>query len=275
MKGSLTLKDLCLIGNTNKARLVVENDELKIYIEENLAFSIKKDNTLLISSYEITKAAAFTNDVVFHNNAIIHGSIINESFNLKASLDSPEFTGIPTANTADESDSSNQLATTQFVTNKIKSKADVLDPVFSNNLLVLNTTNLNNVKITGQAIISGSGSLMIGSDDRLKHNELPIVNALQAILKLKPQKYDKGIEGQENQWRKEAGFIAQEVLSIEEFQTSVAMNQDGFYSVNYTDILTYAVSAIQELTMQVHTLNQQVYQQQQDIQKLKLALGLD
>ena len=45
-------------------------------------------------------------------------------------LESPAFTGIPTAPTASAGTSSGQLATTAFVENEILSKADISSPAF-------------------------------------------------------------------------------------------------------------------------------------------------
>ena len=53
------------------------------------------------------------------------------------------------------------------------------------------------------------------SDDRLKHNETDISNALLIVEQLQPQYYDKGEEDKPDTWEKETGFIAQEVLNTD------------------------------------------------------------
>lgn len=103
------------------------------------------------------------------------------------------------------------------------------------------------------------------SDDRYKHNEIDISNALITIRKLKPKKYDKtsipleadfsgNLGDIEN--HKESGLIAQEVEKIEELSHSVLKpeTEDDLYAVNYTDIFAYLIKAVQELDAKVINL---------------------
>ena len=80
------------------------------------------------------------------------------------------------------------------------------------------------------------------SDGRAKTNKEEIRNGLDAILRLKPQTYQK--DG-----KTESGFITQEVLEIPELKrlVSVPENENELQSLNYTGIISYLVSAIQEL----------------------------
>ena len=65
---------------------------------------------------------------------------------------------------------------------------------------------------------------MISSDDRLKHNEETLINPLEIIRQLNPQKYQKTEEMRgadfkgevDTNFVTEAGFIAQEVKAIPE-----------------------------------------------------------
>ena len=45
--------------------------------------------------------------------------------------------------------------------------------------------------ITGQSVYGAFSLTNFGSDDRRKHNEIPITNALDAIMKLQCETYDK------------------------------------------------------------------------------------
>jgi len=108
-------------------------------------------------------------------------------------------------------------------------------------------------------------SFLSFSDDRYKHNEVDISNALKTIRKLQPKKYDKtavpltsdfsgNLAGIEN--HKESGLIAQEVAKITELSHAVAIpdTPDEAYAVNYTDILAYLISAVKELDAKVAIL---------------------
>ena len=80
------------------------------------------------------------------------------------------------------------------------------------------------------------------SDGRTKTNKEEIRSGLDAILRLKPQTYDKN-------GKTESGFITQEVLGIPELAhlVNVPENKDEYQSLNYIGIIAYLVSAVQEL----------------------------
>ena len=80
------------------------------------------------------------------------------------------------------------------------------------------------------------------SDGRTKTNKEEIRSGLDAVLRLKPQTYEK--DG-----KTESGFITQEVLGIPELKhlVNVPENKDEYQSLNYIGIIAYLVSAIQEL----------------------------
>lgn len=123
--------------------------------------------------------------------------------------------------------------------------------------------------ISGAAWSSGS---YYSSDDRIKHNETPLTNALETIRKLNPQHYIKTIAMYDadhqleldasgnpldasgnpmpvSEYTREDGFIAQEVNEIPElkytFVESVADDQP--HGLDYTSIFTTAVKALKEL----------------------------
>ena len=123
--------------------------------------------------------------------------------------------------------------------------------------------------ISGAAWSSGS---YYSSDDRIKHNETTLTNALETIRKLNPQHYIKTIAMYDadhqleldasgnpldasgnpmpvSEYTREDGFIAQEVNEIPElkytFVESVADDQP--HGLDYTSIFTTAVKALKEL----------------------------
>ncbi len=120
-----------------------------------------------------------------------------------------------------------------------------------------------------------NGSQVSTSDDRVKHNEKPIINALYIINKLDPQIYDKTIELKdaeyngilkEGTYTREAGLIAQDIYEIEELKSFVMEGDDEkLWSVDYNSIFTYGLVATQELYKLVQA-------QQAQIEELKKRL---
>jgi hypothetical protein len=119
-----------------------------------------------------------------------------------------------------------------------------------------------------------AAGVTLTSDDRIKHNEQPLINCLSTIEKLKPQAYDKGFEQIPEDWQKEIGFIAQDIEEIPELEHLVSTTDTRLYEkdedgnsttevkrgyedhkyLNYTGIFTYLVGAVQELSQKVKIL---------------------
>ena len=124
--------------------------------------------------------------------------------------------------------------------------------------------------INGTARVS-SGD--VTSDDRVKHNEQPIVGALETLSKITPKKYIKTNEmydanhdfeldadgnpidenGEPVEHHIEAGVIAQQVLTVDELAFAVSpegVDEDGNvtspHGLDYNSLFTYAIAAIQE-----------------------------
>lgn len=112
-----------------------------------------------------------------------------------------------------------------------------------------------------------SSQVTILSDDRLKHNEIDIENALFTIRKLKPQKYqktkqllDSNFKGiLNNQYTVEAGLIAQDVNQIDELKFSVEEgNNSTPYKLNYNNIFVYSLQAIKELDVSLNNQQKEI-----------------
>ena len=94
-----------------------------------------------------------------------------------------------------------------------------------------------------------AGTWYYHSDDRLKHNEQVISNALSTIRLLSPQTYDKSntLTDASNTYV-DAGFIAQEVAQIPELAHYVHTGTDTeIWHLSYTPLFTYAVAGLKEL----------------------------
>ena len=104
------------------------------------------------------------------------------------------------------------------------------------------------------------------SDDRLKHNEVKIQNALSTIQKLTPYTYDKTIEMKDKDYNgevtnafKETGFIAQDVFKIPELKHCVVEGDEKTpYALKYNSIFCFLVQAVQELSKKVNDLEKKI-----------------
>jgi hypothetical protein len=137
------------------------------------------------------------------------------------------------------------------------------DISINGNVRIGGTLTVGSLTSNGQ-IISQNGQL-IGSDDRLKHNEELIANALTTIRQLSPQIYQKTATFKDTHYRGplnepyiiEAGLIAQEVEKIDELKFSVfSGNEQTPYGLNYNNIFVYSLAALKELDTQVQTINE-------------------
>ena len=137
----------------------------------------------------------------------------------------------------------------------------------------LQIRNFSNSAITECLTLSSNGVLStnafhvenmitIYSDNRLKHNEVQITNALDIINQLQAKKYQKtSVALDENfngdlsnyDWNWEVGFIAQEVENVEDLNFSVTpphTTDEGRYypsTLQYDNIFVYNVAATKEL----------------------------
>jgi len=132
--------------------------------------------------------------------------------------------------------------------------------------------------------IAVNGVIVHTSDDRVKHNEQPIVGALETLSKITPKKYIKTIEmydadhdfeldadgnpvdsnGEPVEHRIEAGVIAQQVLTVDELAFAVSpegVDEDGTvtspHGLDYNSLFTYAIAAIQEQQQLIEQLKSQ------------------
>jgi len=105
----------------------------------------------------------------------------------------------------------------------------------------INTADVNNIYIT--------------SDDRYKHNETDISNAINIIKLIKPKKYIKTKQLYDashnfniipNDAKIDSGYIAQEIYNITDL-SHVVNSHNNINSINYSAIQPYLVKSLQEL----------------------------
>tara|TARA_R110000787_G_scaffold224499_1_gene332619 strand:+ start:400 stop:1407 length:1008 start_codon:yes stop_codon:yes gene_type:complete len=119
--------------------------------------------------------------------------------------------------------------------------------------------NFDNLPINSSHGVFFNGNVYWQSDDRLKHNEEDITDALGTIRKLNAQKYQKTDEPKEADFNgelteyyiEETGFIAQDVMEIPELAYCVTegVTAEGkdIYNLKYNDIFVVNVQAVKEL----------------------------
>lgn len=107
-----------------------------------------------------------------------------------------------------------------------------------------------------------NGNYLAGSDDRIKHFEEEIPNALELIQQLKPYKYKKtskiydedytGDIGED--WKWEIGLIAQDVEKIPYLEHAVSKPEDSpsdTYGLNYTEFIGVCIQGIKDLSKEL------------------------
>lgn len=147
-----------------------------------------------------------------------------------------------------------------------KSTADILC-ISNNSLASISFEELSeifNIRLTTSEL---TNTITITSDDRLKHNEEYIYNALDTIEKIVPQIYQKTKTFKEHDYRGEVneehtteiGIIAQELYEINELSFCVIPGDETTpYSVNYNNIFTYGLAGLKELNTKVNNINNRI-----------------
>jgi hypothetical protein len=170
----------------------------------------------------------------------------------------------------------------------------------SENRIGINTVNPDHaIHVSGGTILTKdlicinltSTNPALSSDDRLKHNEVDIVNGLQIIRQLVPQQYQKTLDLKaadytgaltDGTWRMEAGLIAQDILQITDLSFCVGGGDkvdtagnivEQAYNLNYNNIFTYGIAATKELDAIVQTQQTAITTLQQENATLKSALN--
>ena len=98
------------------------------------------------------------------------------------------------------------------------------------------------------------------SDDRLKHNETSITNALETICKIKPKTYIKNnsiIENDIIKSKRCSGYIAQDISNDIPELNHVVKN-GGVLALKYTEIQPYITKSIQELDVLVNNISNEI-----------------
>ena len=142
---------------------------------------------------------------------------------------------------------------------------DIIKHSYNNNNNDANTLNIDgNLDVSNNSIVRGQTFNL--SDDRNKHNEIEITNALDIIQNLTPYKYqkttyklDENFSGElpENDYIIESGFIAQDIKNIPDLSfivSTISKNNELEYYVNYNNLFAYLVSGIKELNNKVISL---------------------
>ena len=173
------------------------------------------------------------------------------------------------------------------------------------------TSGHNGYKIFVHGALYASGSVDSGSDNRIKHNEQPILNALETIRKLQPYHYIKteslwdenhnfNLDSSNNPvdeirydssgnqlksdlydnsgnaiYRREDGIIAQDILQIPELAHTVVAPQNDIqpYGVDYNSIIIRSIAGLKELDNIVQQQQAIILELQSENTTLKTQMG--
>ena len=99
--------------------------------------------------------------------------------------------------------------------------------------------------------IKASGTVIQGSDRRLKEDIKPIAHGLDKVEQLLGVNYK--LIGTD---KKEAGFIAQDIQEI--IPEVVSEDNKGYLGVNYSGVVPYLVEAIKDLKQELEAIKRQL-----------------
>jgi hypothetical protein len=121
--------------------------------------------------------------------------------------------------------------------------------------------------LNGTAYSTGA---WLGSDERFKRNIKNIENPLEKIMKIRGKTYEyKTDEFKERNFDKGIciGFIAQELKEV--LPDAVKLNEDGFYAVNYNEVIPLLVEGIKEQQKIIEELREKVVEAQTVVEAVK------
>ena len=131
----------------------------------------------------------------------------------------------------------------------------------------INTDNVNVSGLVNANAFYAQNFNYTASDIRFKTNVQPIVDALDAIMKLKPVSYTLKSSGKDS-----LGVIAQD---LEKVYPQLVTQGEGMKAVNYDGLIGPLIGAVQELKEENDQLRQKLQQQEQrqnDLEKEIKAL---
>jgi hypothetical protein len=111
---------------------------------------------------------------------------------------------------------------------------------------VIGTIRQSNCTTAGTLSVNGNGDIVCSSDARLKNIRGSYIGGLEVLSQLEPQRFTfRSSNSNPNETFEHVGFIAQNVRGV--IPQAVAVQRDGFYSLETTAILAASVNAINEL----------------------------
>jgi cytoskeletal protein CcmA (bactofilin family) len=147
------------------------------------------------------------------------------------------------------------------------------------------------IKVDGTVKATGSitaNTTITNSDDRLKHNEKYVDNAISIINKLNPMRYFKTAELKDKSYNfpldisgvpittmnyhEETGIIAQDIDTIPELSHTLRQGNDNVpYGIDYNSIFCTHIAATKELYSIINNYKSIVEGQEQEIENLKVV----
>ena len=147
-------------------------------------------------------------------------------------------------------------------TTNLSLSTDSIDRMTINNsgAIGIGTTPVTGVALTISGTVTATGTITGSSDDRLKENEVLINDAMDTIMKLRPEIYDKKPDftsTDTSTWQKETGIIAQdiwygapELRHLIQLGTHLDVSACYYESIEYPPMIPGVdVSGVQHLTV--------------------------
>jgi hypothetical protein len=158
-----------------------------------------------------------------------------------------------------------EVGTQRVMTSSLKGRPPTSYNVFDSSFNRINENGIwdfSNINVTTLYV----NNVYIGSDDRLKHNELAITNGLDVIERLTPKFYQKTqvlLDASYNgdlsghAWTYEAGLIAQEVLQISDL--SYVVGGGDYYEQKY-NLITQTQTQNNDLSANYYEVSNNYYE---------------
>ena len=279
---NINIDDLC--NNSIIANRIILNDSdiSNLLIDETKPYNIQKikiNNSKTINNNLISNNC-YLHDGSCNNLNILNDLVINNntsSINSKLSSDI-SFVNLITYNNKDliNFDNINKILTFGISSENIEFDVPVNIDISGEFNILKQSNSLSNAAFSSARITTRySGiintmeptNLFITSDDRLKHNEYDISNALITINKIKCKKYIKSDNiynvnnldinnlPENSYW--DSGYIAQDILNIPDL-SYVVNNHNNLISINYFALQPYLVKCLQELNTIINNQQKEI-----------------
>jgi hypothetical protein len=216
-------------------------------------------NKIATTAYVVQSGLQLTNDYITRINSE-HQAMLSQVAPL-APVNSPAFSGAPTAPTPSYGDNGTRIATTAFVQSYVSTLGTISSQNYNGvNITGGSITGLSTLSVSGPISATGDITAFASSDRQFKTDIEPIPNALSTAKYIGGKLFNwtdefiasKGGEDGYLVRKADFGVVAQDVLKV--FPRGVRQRPDGTLAVDYEKLCALAFAAIDELSQEVDKL---------------------